>query len=115
MNDFSLRIEKTSDEYSPWILSSKMVEMAYNSLKNSYSKGSPRRLEFKILKERLKKQLDEQDYKIYTMDSVYLNFSPYDDKEIEWFINCFESYLSENNLKSVVMYSKLLNELKKQL
>jgi hypothetical protein len=114
MSEYSLIIKKDG-VYSSWVLASNVIEMAYQSLKKSYGKGSPRRLEFKILKESLKKQLEGQYYKNYTNDDVYLTFSPFDKKEIQWFVNCFNSYIEEWELSGVRMYKNLAKDLQNQI
>lgn len=106
---------KKQDGYSAWVLASLAVEMAYKALKKSYEKGSPRRLEFKILYERLKFQLNLQQYKNYSSDSIYLTFSPYDNSEVVWFVEFFIAYLEKNNIDSLLKYELIKTDFLKQI
>ncbi len=115
MGENSLVIQKYDGDDSPWVIADKMIEMAYQAIKNSYSKGAPRRIEFKLLTKRLKFELDTQRYKFFTGDVIYLNFSSFDDREMEWFINCFETYLEEINFKKIFYYQKLIDDLREQI
>ncbi len=114
MSENTLTIKKFTENISAFVLANKMIEMAYQSIKSSYDKGSPRRIEFKILKERLKEQLYAQYYKNFTNDSIYLIFSPFDETEMYWLINCFSDYIEEQGLKEVEEYKSLIADLTEQ-
>lgn len=111
-----LKVKKfNGDIYSPWIMASMIIEMAYQAIKNSYGKGAPRQIEFKILRRRLIDELSEQRHKIYTGDIVDLKFSPFDYNEMSWFVNSLESYLENNGIDKLRHYGNLLNDIKEQV
>jgi hypothetical protein len=114
MNENTLTIKKFAEKSSAFVLANTMIEMAYESIKSTYAKSSPKRIEFKVLRERLKEQLRIQYHKNYTYDSIYLTFSPFDETEIYWVINCFTDYLTEHGLDNIEEYKALKDDLIEQ-
>lgn len=111
MNIYKLRVQEQEDQ-NVYDFATTLIQFSYESIKKSYKKGSPRRIEYKIFKQRIEIICDLRingDYKQFTnsglscLDLEFLNI-----EELKWFYSCLETYIYDNKLDRIYKYKNCL-------